>query len=516
MLKSIRWYWNNEPLTLAISLGMLFRLLAVIFSKGYGMIDDHFLVIESSQSWVDGEDYNNWLPSSGNDEPKGHSFFYPGIHYLLFRLLESFGFNDPQGKMYFIRLLHAAFSLLTIYFGYKITRQLGNMKIARQAAFLMALLWFMPFLSVRNMVEIVCIPFLLWGVWIIVHAENKKSLLPYLISGIILGIAFSIRFQTILFAGGTGLALLLRKQWKQSLILGAGYIFSVFATQGIIDILIWGYPFAELSEYVNHNIIHKTDYIVSPWYNYILLILGILIPPVSLFLLVGFFRVWRKHMIIFLPTFVFLAFHSYFPNKQERFILPVLPFFIIAGLLGWYSYVNRSGFWRRNRKLLHGCWIFFWSVNLMLLPVISTTYSKKALVESMTYLSDYSGEKFLLLENSTRYGVPMVPRYYLDGWPGYIEIDKSRKISDLDSAFITNRDIIPRFILFFEEKDMKQRVAQVRSVYPEISHETTIEPGFIDKVMHWLNPVNANQTIVIYRNNDVLPPSPSNAAGKSP
>ena len=32
---------------------------------------------------------------------------------------------------------------------------------------------------------------------------------------------------------------------------------------------------------------------------------------------------------------VFFIFHCFYPNKQERFILPFIPFFIIVGLVGW-------------------------------------------------------------------------------------------------------------------------------------------------------------------------------------
>src|SRR5665213_2348981 len=121
MKESIKQLWDKKPLVLIIFIGLFFRTLAVIFSKGYGMFDDHFLVIEPSQSWVDGYDYNNWLPSSGAQSPDGHSLFYSGVHFLIFKGLTSIGFTDPQGKMYVIRAIHALWSLLVITFGYKIT-----------------------------------------------------------------------------------------------------------------------------------------------------------------------------------------------------------------------------------------------------------------------------------------------------------------------------------------------------------------------------------------------------------
>ena len=162
ILKKVQQQWDENPLALILGLAIIFRLLAVLFSKGYGMLDDHFLVIEASQSWFDGQDYNNWLPKSGATDPQGHNLFYVGIHYILFYIMELLGLSSPQGKMYIIRLIHAVFSLLTVYFGYKITEKLSNINSARQVGLLLALLWFMPFMSVRNMVEVVSMPFLLW------------------------------------------------------------------------------------------------------------------------------------------------------------------------------------------------------------------------------------------------------------------------------------------------------------------------------------------------------------------
>jgi hypothetical protein len=41
-------------------IALIDRLIAVIFSQGYGFHDDHFLVIEASEAWAKGYDWNNW------------------------------------------------------------------------------------------------------------------------------------------------------------------------------------------------------------------------------------------------------------------------------------------------------------------------------------------------------------------------------------------------------------------------------------------------------------------------
>src|SRR5205085_83010 len=116
--------------------------------------DDHFVVIEPAQSWVDGYNYGHWLPDrSPGEVAPGHSFFYPGLHYILFLILKFIGITDPQRIMYVVRGIHALISLVIIYCGFKITEKLSGQKQARFVGLLLAVFWFMPFLSVRNLVE---------------------------------------------------------------------------------------------------------------------------------------------------------------------------------------------------------------------------------------------------------------------------------------------------------------------------------------------------------------------------
>ena len=499
IMKHLLNYWENKPLSLLLWLAVFLRIISVIFAKGWGMHDDHFLVIEASQSWVDGTDYNHWLPGNlANNPPQGHSWFYVGIHYFIFSFLKLIHLNDPQLKMYVIRLIHAVFSLITVWLGYKVTEKLSNKKTAAFTGLLLAVYWFMPWFSVRNLVEVVCIPPLLGGIWIILNASKKKHVLAvYIWAGFIIGLAFSIRFQTLIFASGIGLALLLQKKIKEGFAYGFGLVISIILIQGIIDLIIWGYPFAELQEYIRYNIENATNYITLAWYTYIMLLLALLIPPVSFFMIFGFFRTWKKHLLIFLPTLIFLMFHSYFPNKQERFIFPIIPFIIILGMIGWESFRQNSNFWKKRKILLRYCWIFFWVINLSLLPVISTMYSKRARTESMTYLSQYSDIEAIIIEDVNRSSVKMPALYYLGQWIHPYELTKLKSVDSL-SVEIAKNGNYPDFVLFIEEKDLDQRVENMKILFPKLEYETLIEPGFVDKVLYRMNPRNANQTVHIY------------------
>lgn len=494
--------YQEKPVKLILLLALAIRLIAAFFSKGWGMHDDHFLVIEPAQAWVDGANYNNWLPAFSADAvPSGHSLLYPGLHYLLFSFLNLLSITDPEIKMVIVRLLHAGFSLLTVYFGYKIAGLLGGKQVAGKVGLLLALFWFFPFLSVRNLVEMVCIPFLMAGIWLLIKPETRiKAVWMVFWAGLIMGIGFSVRFQTMTFAAGAGLALLLTKRWRDTLVFGLGYLFSILLIQGSIDYAIWRQPFAEFTEYFSYNLNNATEYIVSAWYTYLILLLGILLPPVSLMIMSGWLMSWRKHLLVFLPALCFLVFHSLFPNKQERFILPIVPFIIISGIAGWEAFVNRSAFWKNHKTWLKYFWIFFWILNTLALLPVSTMYTKKARVESMRYLSKYPDIRYLLLDSSSG-PVKYPPCFYLEQWIKVIVIDESLGIETFGENLAKQDSAVhPRFVLFFKDGQETQRRAALLKAIPGLTYETTIEPGYMDKLLYWLNPVNANQTIEIYRN----------------
>lgn len=404
ILSSIQKLWNEKPLALVIFAAILTRLVAAVFSRGFGMHDDHFLVIEVAQAWVDGVIVPGQLHGQGQELiADGHSLFYMGLHYLFFKFLAAIGISDPIFKMFLVRILHALASIYSIWITFKITEKLSTKKDAALASLLMATIWFLPMLSVRNLVEIFCFPFTLAGIWYLINAEQRKhSLFTYILAGFILGLSISVRFQLIVFVGGAGLVLLIQRKWIPAIVFGFGAVVSFILLQGLVDYIIWGYPFAEFIEYVKYNIGAAYDYITGPWYNYLLLLAGIFIPPISIMLLFGFFRIWRKQLIIFLPSFLFLLFHSFFPNKQERFIFPIIPFVIIGGVIGWNSFLSISKYWAKHQKALSLAWVFFWILNFVLLVPVTLAYSKRSRVEAMAYLAKYRNLKVIVAEDTNK------------------------------------------------------------------------------------------------------------------
>ena len=506
MFQKIYKTWDERPLLLIMGLAIFFRLLAAIFAKGWGMFDDHFIVIESAGEWSVGK-LNEWLPGyPGNHGPTGHNMFYPGLHYVLFTFLNKIGLTDPQGKMCIDRLLHGALSLVTVYCGYRIAETLDGKRSARLAGMLLAILWFMPWMSVRDLVEMASVPFFMAGFWMIIRKQaSERVFLSWFVAGLFFGMAFNIRPQTVFYPFGIGVIYLFRKEWKSLFALTLGTLLSITIVQGGIDRVIWGYPFAELLTYLDVCMSGRNDYICLPWYNYFLTILGLLIPPVSVFLFFGFIRKWKKHFIIFLPTLIYFAFHSWFPNKQERFILPMIPLFIVVGSIGWTEFYDKSAFWLKNRKLSKISWNFLWVLNILALFVLCFTYSKKARVEAMIYLSRYDNIKALAVLDEENHP-EMMPKFYLNQYPviysdiiGYERVD-----SVLSIASKQKKPNPPQFILFTGDKGIAPLVIKARKFFPGLVYETTIEPGFTDALVHWLNPINKNRRIFIYRNSFLI------------
>lgn len=501
MMASLKHYFIAHPLRFAIFSGLIFRLLAVIFSKGFGFFDDHFLVLEAAQSWVDGTDYNYWLPSELDPtrQPQGHPYFYVGIHFLLLKFQTILGLTDPQGKLYLIRLLHALWSLVTVYYGFKIAYKLSNLKVASWVGLALSLYWFFPFLSVRNLVEIACIPPMVIATWLVVKKDNKLNIKDSLLVGLMLALAFSFRFQTVIFSAGFGIALiLLRVQVKYLALIVLGFLATSFITLGILDIYVWGTPFVEFMAYVQYNIDNATVYGVDVWHMYISLVLGLLIPPLSILVFVGYFKNWKKEPLLFWPTFLFFMFHTYFPNKQERFILPIAPFIIILGFIGGYQIITK--YHLENKKWVKNIFVFCVALNLVLLPILTVSYSKRNRVEAMCYIAKQKDCVRLIIEDSNLDEFTMPPQYYLENWSSTFGITKT---FTPDSMLVYYNNIEqhdrPNYVVFMQAEHINARVDTLRKRFPSLHYEATIEPSFIDKTMHFLNPLNDNQTTYIYK-----------------
>ncbi len=521
--KIIRSY-EAYPLRTILMVALAVRLLAAFFAPGYMMHDDHFLTIEPSASWADGKNFNHWLPGIGNsnEHPEPISFFYLGFLFFFFKLFQLFGIENPEYQMLAIRIIHAAYSLLTVYFAYRITELLSSRKNAILVGWLLACIAILPNFSVRNLVEIVCMPPLLAGMWLMLKhvplktfsfgrlqleaPSNQPSVAmnrsAFIAAAFLMGLAVGFRYQTGLFVALVGLLLALHHSIRSFIVFGVISFTAFFLTQ-LDDVLLWGgEPFQHLRGYFEYNKKNALNYPGSPW-AYLSFISVFILPPVSLFLTAGFFSSWRKLAIIVLPATGFLLFHIFYPNKQERFILPILPFFVIAGVIGWNELSAR---WR-NTNWIRRSWQFFWTLNIAAMLVLCFTYSKRSRVEAMTYLYEAGDCKNFILEFTHSETGAMMPQFYSNCWTTYYYFKKGDPMEGIlrnaeFEAQLTSSAVMPRalpnYVLFYDDELLDERVAKMKSYYPNLVFRTTIEAGWFDKLLHALNPKNSLEKVHIY------------------
>jgi hypothetical protein len=492
MQAAVKRLWNDRPLASIMTVAVVLRVVAAIFAKGYGMSDDHFCVIEPAQHWVDGA--RDWLGQSDSLR----NLVYPGLHFLLFGALQKIGIFDPQVKMYVVRFLHAAFSLLTVWFGYKTVEAVSGRDAARSAGLLLAAFWLIPFMSVRNLIEFVCAPPLVIGCYYLYKDKPTLTGRSAFIAGIMFGTAFILRYQTAVVAATVGLVLLHSKKPKNAALFSAGLIAVAAILAGAVDWIAYGTPFSSFIAYVKYNSVSAEAYTVGPWYQYILLIVGILVPPTGLLLLWGLGTTWRTYALIFWPTLAFLVLHSIYPNKQERFILPVLPFVVMLCAAGWSDFQSRSRFWNGHPNIRRGLWGWFWAVNLVLLAAFTTTYSKKTRCESLSFLYHAGDATGAVLETGES-EVPLPPLFYL-GKRLPLCLQPGGRPADSLKAQIDTMRVKPNYLIMIGRSGFEERYRKMSSVFPKLVFVKEIPTSFLDNLLFRLNPRhNVNLACEVYR-----------------
>lgn len=510
--------WDKNPLKMVMVIAVLIRLLAAVFSKGYAFHDDHFDVIRVAQDWVDG--FPHWI---GDENPPNHSMFYAGINAAIIYLLEAIGITDTQLKVFFVRLIHAFYSLLTVYYGFKITELLSGKKTAIMVGCILSLLWFMPQLGVKNLAELVCVPPVLAGYYLIIKYNTVRS---WLIAGLLFGLAFTFRLHVVLFAGGTGMVLLYKKQWKEAASFTFAYLAVSFLIVGVIDLMFWEYPFQSIIGYFSHNAGNAYGYITGPPYKFLLTLLGFTVPPISIMFLFGFFKTWKIEPYMFWGGLMFFFIHSVFPNKQERFILPFIPIFIILGACGWHQIIAKSSFWTSRVKLYKGLWIFFWVINVIAAVGLSLSYSKKDRIAPLYYLSKLDDVESVVVQSEN--SLKLLPVYYFGSmssqsieyhkkFDGYMDQeiskaylkdeyvmfyhkDKNNTIEDMKSEMDTYGKV-PNYVILKGAKNLAERTAFFEEMFSKkMQLKEVIQPDFFDLILHFLNPrVHKDEAAHIYK-----------------
>ena len=489
-----------RPIIPILAFAAVLRIISAVYSEGYLMHDDHFWVVESSASWADDYDYNKWLPSTQESlgrelKPHHTNLFYSSLHYLYFEAMNFIGLESPMKKMLVLRLIHGALSLIAVYLSYLIAERLGGKKPAIIASLMMASLAWLPMVSVHQLVEATAIIPLLAFAWTLVKNE-ELGFKPLVIAGIWLGLATGLRYQVGIMGLGLIIAFLINSNYnlkesiKQSITVGVSAIFFFTLTQIPMDLLLWGKPFAQLRAYIEYNLTSHGGYPQGTYLTYLFTILLLTGPPISILFFCGYLKSYKKYAVIVWPSLAFILFHTLFPNRQERFILPAIPFVIIAGSL-FYTHLKTNKFFKFS-------FVFSIVINSILLLPLTIFSVNTSQMRAMDYLRQQNDLENVLYVSYNNKAHP--PRFYSGEWIEFAYAKDTLKIDEQRVAHCKDPNtVVPNYILFAGDSYTMGLAHAFMDKYKSMSYETRIKGSRFDRALNWIAPHLTIKEVMIYK-----------------
>lgn len=160
------------------------------------------------------------------------------------------------------------------------------------------------------------------------RASRSGSGREGLIAGVLIGVAFVVRYPSAVFGFPLVVTLLLARRWRATLAFGVGAAV-VLAALGVLDWLTWGRPFHSAIAYLMFNIIHGSSArfgrMPPGWY------LPIFAGMAPMLLSWHFLRGLARGGLVTGAFVTYFATISLLAHKEARFLVPLLPLFIAIG-----------------------------------------------------------------------------------------------------------------------------------------------------------------------------------------
>lgn len=504
-------------------LGGVLRLYAAVASQGFLASDDHHVVITAADRIASG---------AGLATTYARSALFPGIIGAIMAVTRSIGIHDPGFEMMIVRLIQGAYSLLAVYFVYRIVERTAGRDGALIGGALAAAFFAMPVTSVHQLEESVCLVPLLAALWWWQRSESgaERSAVWAALAGGALGIALILRFPLIGFVAAFAVLALLRpvKIADKAALLGGMAL--VIVLQGYSNALInheWWYSFSQRLGPMLHPqrmAVEAEGYPSGPPWHYVLTLLAALIPPASILLLAAAVKGGRQLPLLGIPALAFLVSHSLIANKQERFLLPILPvlFILIVAGLPWLA--ARMG----GQRLYRALWWYFGVVNVALLIVLTLSFAKKDRVAPLLYVYRRHDATGVLVAqyNQTFH----VPEYYLGrncaaeaaARPLPVTGPLERQVPSREFTraiptdagcvagakpeliVVTDADVVQpnpsvNYVILYSNAPDSDRAALAQALRRKLTLLTIITPSLADRLAHAINPRhNKARTAAIY------------------
>jgi hypothetical protein len=122
------------------------------------------------------------------------------------------------------------------------------------------------------------------------------------------------------------------------------------------------------------------------------------------------------------------------------------------------------------------------------------------MVEAMYYLYKQPDFDNFVMEVSHRDNAIWPPQFYTGKWNNAYCISGEYPLSKFEDFIKDNQDSMPKYVLFFQEDDLWNRIARFKhTTHFELNYVYTAQPSSFDALLHWLNPHNKNEPIFIFK-----------------
>jgi len=412
------------------------------------------------------------------------SVLLPGVIGAIMALGRSIGVHDPGREMLLVRLIQAAYSLLAVYFVYRIVERSLDKDSALLGGLLAAAFFAMPVTAVHQLEESVCQVPLLAACWWWQRTEDghQPSAVWGALAGAALGTALILRLPLIAFAAAFVVLALFRPAARNAKLAFLGGLACVIVLQGFSNAVVndqWGYSFIHRLGAMLHPqrmTVESDGFPSAPPWHYILTLLAAFIPPASILLLAAAVKGGgaRQLSLLGIPTLAFFVSHSVIANKQERFLLPILPilFILIVAGLPWLAA-------RIASRVYRGMWWYFWIVNAALLIVLTFSFTKQDRVAPLLYVyrrHDATGVLVAQYNQTFR-----VPDYYL-GRPKPALLVLQQRDEVRVPGFAIN------YVVLYSDSLAADRAFLEGALHQRLTLLTVITPSLADRLAQAINP----------------------------
>lgn len=310
----------------------LAHLCAAWFSLGHYQTDEHDQLLAYAAyvaGWPGVEE-----PSMFGDRIR--SGFMPLLAAAAMRLFMLADSPSPFALTFCLRLASAAISLAAAALFFRAFREeIAGEKARRWTLLALLFLWPLTFYHVRFAAEGWASSFLLLALAAYRMAPHHGRT-AFAAAGFFLGLMFLARYQMGLVALSLLCwATLIRRESAGNIAAVACGGAAALLLGFFMDWRMYGAPSFPALEFIRYNFAHL-DASARPWHAYLERI-ATMLPPVSLFapfLVAAFWWKFPRHVFTW-ATALFVLAHFVIPNKQTRFLLPMLPFLPFMFALLW-------------------------------------------------------------------------------------------------------------------------------------------------------------------------------------